>query len=271
MIQLSRVSPDEARRSLEQAARRQRQVIAAYPFLTQGKALLTAAAAFLVASYPGLPHTPVGMLVGFALLVAFLTVPLWDEYRRPIRSRLPGPAGWLACLAWGALGATAWRLALAALDRAGVPASFALAGAALALFLMASSPALNRVLRRLAQRRADRVGARRGGGALLVGSSPPDALLSSTARLPLVAVLFPVEEMAVAAVRKAIGSGEPELSQDVAALVAAGYVQVRQGRVRQRPCTWLGLTPLGREAFDRHVAALRTIVSLTELSVVAGP
>ncbi len=40
-------------------------------------------------------------------------------------------------------------------------------------------------------------------------------------------------------------------------LEKAGYVQVIKGYAGKRPRTWLKLTPKGREAFIRHLAALR--------------
>lgn len=53
------------------------------------------------------------------------------------------------------------------------------------------------------------------------------------------------------------------LSKQVATLEQAGYVKVRKGYVGKRPRTWLSLTRSGREAFTRHVSALREIAGPT--------
>lgn len=50
------------------------------------------------------------------------------------------------------------------------------------------------------------------------------------------------------------------LSKHIAALEAAGYVEVTKGYVGRRPRTWCALTTEGRAAFDAHIAALREIV-----------
>lgn len=51
------------------------------------------------------------------------------------------------------------------------------------------------------------------------------------------------------------------LSKQVAALEAAGYVQVDKGRVGRRPRTWLSITPQGPSAYRAHLQALRDIAS----------
>ena len=49
------------------------------------------------------------------------------------------------------------------------------------------------------------------------------------------------------------------MSKQVSTLESAGYVHVKKGYVGKRPRTWLSLTVNGREAFQRHLDALRDI------------
>jgi DNA-binding MarR family transcriptional regulator len=61
-------------------------------------------------------------------------------------------------------------------------------------------------------------------------------------------------------VRDTVEVTDPMLSKQVALLEAAGYVGVDKGRIGRRTRTWLTLTPDGRDAYRRHIAALRAIV-----------
>ena len=56
----------------------------------------------------------------------------------------------------------------------------------------------------------------------------------------------------------------PHPVKQVALLEGAGYVGVEKGRVGRQPRTWLLLTDAGREAYTRHLAALRRIAGLSE-------
>jgi DNA-binding PadR family transcriptional regulator len=51
-------------------------------------------------------------------------------------------------------------------------------------------------------------------------------------------------------------------------LEEAGYVQIRKGFVGKRPRTSARLTPAGRAAFERHVAALQEIVSRSGATIL---
>jgi DNA-binding MarR family transcriptional regulator len=96
----------------------------------------------------------------------------------------------------------------------------------------------------------------------VTGSHPRhglDDLLGHAVRLSVVAALADVEKAEFAFVRDALEVSDSVLSKQVAALEAAGYVEVEKGKVGRRPRTWLVLTPAGATAFRRHVAALRAI------------
>jgi DNA-binding MarR family transcriptional regulator len=86
-----------------------------------------------------------------------------------------------------------------------------------------------------------------------------DELLLHAVRLSVVAALAGVEKAEFALVRDTVEVTDAMLSKQVALLESAGYVGVHKGRVGRRTRTWLNLTPGGRDAYDRHLAALRAI------------
>ena len=96
----------------------------------------------------------------------------------------------------------------------------------------------------------------------MTASLPPlDAVINTSTRLAIVALLSPAEEMEFSAVRDAAGLSDSALSKQASALEAAGYVLIRKGHVGKRPRTWLRLTPTGRQAFQAHTVALRAILA----------
>ncbi len=89
-----------------------------------------------------------------------------------------------------------------------------------------------------------------------------DDLLTHAVRFSVVAALAGVQKAEFAAVRDSVEITAPMLSKQVALLEGAGYVDVEKGRVGRQTRTWLSLTAVGREAYHRHVAALRAIAGL---------
>ncbi|MFB8182016.1 transcriptional regulator [Streptomyces sp. NPDC055966] len=57
---------------------------------------------------------------------------------------------------------------------------------------------------------------------------------------------------------------DASVSRITSALEAAGYLKVRKGYIGKRPRTWLSLTPMGRTALARHLAALQTIADTAQ-------
>ncbi|WP_062350398.1 winged helix-turn-helix domain-containing protein [Herbidospora yilanensis] len=86
-----------------------------------------------------------------------------------------------------------------------------------------------------------------------------DEVIHSPVRMSIVAVLAAAEEVEFAFVRDAVEVTDPTLSKQVTTLEKAGYVEVVKGYLGKRPRTWLKLTPEGRAAFARHLAALKAI------------
>lgn len=80
-------------------------------------------------------------------------------------------------------------------------------------------------------------------------------------RYSIMALLGAAERAEFAFVRDHIEVSDSVLSKQMTALQEAGYVKVHKGYVQNRPRTWLSLTRLGRQRFERHLAALREIAA----------
>lgn len=75
------------------------------------------------------------------------------------------------------------------------------------------------------------------------------------------ALLAAAERAEFAFVRDHVEVSDSVLSKQMTALQEAGYVKVHKGYVENRPRTWLSLTRVGRQRFDRHLSALREIAA----------
>ena len=90
-----------------------------------------------------------------------------------------------------------------------------------------------------------------------------DSVIHAPVRFSIAAALASVDEADFRTLRDAIEITDSALSKQIALLEEAGYVKVRKGFVGKRTRTWLSLTPKGRTALARHVAALQEIASGT--------
>jgi DNA-binding MarR family transcriptional regulator len=87
-----------------------------------------------------------------------------------------------------------------------------------------------------------------------------DELIHPATRLAVVALLAAADWADFAFIRDQLGLSDSALSKQLSTLEEAGYLTIerplsdRRRRVRAR------LTPLGRDRFDGHVAALRGII-----------
>lgn len=90
-----------------------------------------------------------------------------------------------------------------------------------------------------------------------------DNLLAHGLRLSIVAALSQVDKAEFGLVRDLVQTNAPTLSKQVATLEAAHYVAVSKGKVGRQPRTWLTLTGVGRDAYDRHLQALQSIAALS--------
>jgi len=91
-----------------------------------------------------------------------------------------------------------------------------------------------------------------------------DPVIHAPNRLQICALLTPLEEAEFQVLRQALDVSESVLSKQIAYLIEAGYVTIRQGAVQGRARKWASLTPAGRKAFSTHVAALKELVALSE-------
>jgi DNA-binding MarR family transcriptional regulator len=94
-----------------------------------------------------------------------------------------------------------------------------------------------------------------------VTSAELDPAIATTTRLSLMTLLSTVDSIEFGLARDTIGLSDSVLSKTATALGETGYVAVTKGHVGTRPRTWLALTSVGREALNRHVAALTRIVA----------
>lgn len=96
-----------------------------------------------------------------------------------------------------------------------------------------------------------------------------DELIHPSTRLAIVALLAAADWAEFSFLRDRLELSDSALSKQLSTLEEAGYVSIdrpvrdRRRRVRAR------LTPLGRDAFNGHIAALRAIVATADAEQVA--
>jgi DNA-binding MarR family transcriptional regulator len=87
-----------------------------------------------------------------------------------------------------------------------------------------------------------------------------DELIHPSTRLSIVALLAAADWADFAFLRDQLGLSDSALSKQLSTLEEAGYVAIERPVSERRRRVRARLTPVGREAFDGHVAALRAIV-----------
>ncbi|MGK5682915.1 winged helix-turn-helix domain-containing protein [Actinoplanes sp. URMC 104] len=95
-----------------------------------------------------------------------------------------------------------------------------------------------------------------------------DELIHSPTRLSLVSLLAATEWAEFKYLRDEAGLSDSALSKQLTTLEEAGYVDIRKSFVGKRARTSVRLSPLGRQAFASHVAALQEIVVRSGLAVL---
>lgn len=88
-----------------------------------------------------------------------------------------------------------------------------------------------------------------------------DDRLANPVRFSLMAILAPARRAEFRFVRDELEITDSMLSKQVSALEQAGYVKVEKGFIGKRGRTWLSLTASGKATFERHLSALRGIIS----------
>ena len=85
-----------------------------------------------------------------------------------------------------------------------------------------------------------------------------DPLLHSELRLAVMSVLVNLEEADFVYLREATGATAGNLSVQIDKLTAANYLTVEKGFKGKKPQTTCRITPIGLDAFERYVDALKT-------------
>ncbi len=91
-----------------------------------------------------------------------------------------------------------------------------------------------------------------------------DELIHPSTRLSVVALLSAADWADFAFVRDQLGLSDSALSKQLATLEEAGYVAIQRPLSDRRRRVRASLTPLGRERYAGHVAALREIIADAE-------
>lgn len=87
-----------------------------------------------------------------------------------------------------------------------------------------------------------------------------DDVIQQRVRLGVLAILAEINRCDFTYLRQSLGVTDGNLSSHLQQLESAGYVLIEKGYHGKRPRTWVELTPHGRRAFDKHIAALRRLV-----------
>jgi DNA-binding MarR family transcriptional regulator len=95
-----------------------------------------------------------------------------------------------------------------------------------------------------------------------------DDLIHPPTRLAIVSLLAASQWADFTFIRDSVTLSDSALSEQLATLEQAGYIEIRKGFVGKRPRTSARLTPAGRTAFEQHVAALQDMVAGSGLKIV---
>ena len=87
-----------------------------------------------------------------------------------------------------------------------------------------------------------------------------DELVHAPHRLRICAFLDATSSAEFSVLRELLGVADPVLSKHLKVLQDAGYLIVSKPTGRGRVKTWVQLTPEGKQAYARHVAALKELL-----------
>ncbi|RRC94589.1 winged helix-turn-helix domain-containing protein [Schaalia canis] len=91
-----------------------------------------------------------------------------------------------------------------------------------------------------------------------------DDKLLNPLRLSIVSALVARDSVSFKDMREFIQTTDSTLSKNASALEECGYVTIIKQFIGTRPHTSLSLTKQGRQAWERHIAALQAIASAGE-------
>ena len=87
-----------------------------------------------------------------------------------------------------------------------------------------------------------------------------DPVVHAPHRLRICAMLHAAREVEFGAIQRELDVSASVVSKQLAHLTGAGYVEQRRVLTGSRHRVWLRLTPAGKVAYRRHIAALRAIL-----------
>lgn len=90
-----------------------------------------------------------------------------------------------------------------------------------------------------------------------------DPILHSQLRLAVMSILMNVEEADFVYLRQTTESTAGNLSVQLDKLADAGYIDIEKGFAGKKTRTVCRLTPLGRQAFETYVDALKSYLHLS--------
>jgi DNA-binding MarR family transcriptional regulator len=88
-----------------------------------------------------------------------------------------------------------------------------------------------------------------------------DELIHPSTRLSIVAILASTDWVDFSFVRDRLGLSDSALSKQFTILEEAGYISIDRPVTNRRRRVRVGLTDIGRSAFDGHVAALKEVIA----------
>jgi DNA-binding MarR family transcriptional regulator len=93
-----------------------------------------------------------------------------------------------------------------------------------------------------------------------------DELIHPSTRLSIVALLASTDWVEFSFVRDRLSLSDSALSKQFSILEDAGYIEIDRPVTNRRRRVRVGLTEFGRRAFEGHVAALRSVLSVADSS-----
>jgi DNA-binding MarR family transcriptional regulator len=88
-----------------------------------------------------------------------------------------------------------------------------------------------------------------------------DDVVHQRARLGILALLAPADDVDFGFLRESLGLTDGNLSRHLQVLEDAGYLEIKKGFEGKRPKTRVAITKAGREALEQEMRALRELVA----------
>lgn len=92
--------------------------------------------------------------------------------------------------------------------------------------------------------------------------TPLDPLLHSELRLAVMSLLISADDAEFPFIKEQTGATAGNLSVQIDKLSAAGYIEVEKTFKGKRPCTICRITPVGRQAFETYIEALKSYLQI---------